>query len=422
MNWARFGATVWVVNVVRFGYLLKPDWTKLEVDKWLNNVGFTKEEEEWMDLEVQRLCQTQAVEDLGESHQMPKELKIMSKIRLAPKKGPKKYRLVINMRPLNWSLIDLHIKYEGLNVALLLLKKGWWMFKCNLKEGYFHVNMHPQSLSLMGFFWKRRWYRYRVLPFGLKHSPIVFSRIVRTLIKYWRRRGIFVIAYLDDFLFMAPTKEKALALQALVQRDFRDLGWIWEDSKSVWEPCQRLEFLGLIIDANLGVLEVPEEKIQKTTRKLRSLVDKKLVTGREIASLAGSVISLARAFAPARLYTRDFYHQLKVFRRKDLDWDDQVELSQKSLEDAKWIMENLSKFKSKAIWKPAQWLQLSTDASLTGWGFCFKEMEGGSHWSEKGHINLLELKAILLSLKSIQNWVKGQNLHILSDSQVAVLI
>jgi hypothetical protein len=351
---------------------------------------------------------------------MPVKLKIMSKIRLAPKKGPKKFRLVINMRPLNGSLPDLHVKYEGLNAALLLLQKGWWMFKCDLKEGYFHINMHPQSLPLMGFCWKKRWYRYRVLPFGLKHSPIVFSRVVRTLVKYWRSRGILVIAYLDDFLFMTSTQADSIKLRSVVQKDFMELGWVWEDSKSIWDPCQRLEFLGLIIDTGMGVLEVPQEKIQKTIGKIKSAVEKKIVSGREIASLAGSVISLARAFTPARLYTRDFYRQLKEFRKKDLDWDCQVELSKKSLEDATWIVENLVKFKSSTVWKPSQWRQLATDSSLTGWGFSFESIEGGGHWTEVAHINLLELKAIWKSLVSIQHMVKGQSIHILSDSQVAV--
>jgi hypothetical protein len=393
---------------------------KLEVRKVVQSVPFSKEEEDWMDREVIRLCQTSAVEDLGESLQMPNQLRIMSKIRLAPKKEPKKFRLVINMQPLNSSLTDLHVKYEGLNAALLLLQKGWWMFKCDLKEGYFHVNMHPQSLPFMGFYWKKRWFRYNVLPFGLKHSPIVFSRLVRTLVKHWRSKGLLVIAYLDDFLFMAPTQLEAVKMREMIQKDFQELGWIWEDSKSVWEPTQRLEFLGLILDTRQGVLEVTPEKIQKTLVKIKSVLEKKIISGREIASLAGSVISLARAFAPARLYTRNFYSQLKGFRKKDLDWDSQVCLTQESLGDAKWISENLVKFKASTAWKPAQWQQLSTDSSLTGWGFSFQKLQGGSHWTEEAHINLLELKAVLWSLISIQSMVKGQNLHILSDSQVAV--
>src|SRR5271165_3955539 len=110
------------------------------------------------------------------------------------------------------------------------------MFISDLKKGYFHVKMHKKSLLYMGFCWKEKWYRYLVLPFGLKHSPIVFSRIVKAMIKFWRLKGIFVIAYLDDFLFMA------LKWKEEVQQDFQNLGWIWEDSKSIWEPTQDSNF------------------------------------------------------------------------------------------------------------------------------------------------------------------------------------
>jgi len=39
-----------------------------------------------------------------------------------------------------------------------------------------------------------------VLPFGLAPSPLVFSKVVGVLVKHWRSKGIYVQAYLDDFL------------------------------------------------------------------------------------------------------------------------------------------------------------------------------------------------------------------------------
>ena len=47
-------------------------------------------------------------------------------------------------------------------------------------------------------------YQYKVLPFGLKDSPWVFTRVVATLVGHVRRLGIQVFYYLDDWR-LAPS-------------------------------------------------------------------------------------------------------------------------------------------------------------------------------------------------------------------------
>ena len=43
---------------------------------------------------------------------------------------------------------------------------------------------------------------YKVLPFGLKDSPWVFSRLVATVIAHLRLQGIRIFFYLDDWLIV----------------------------------------------------------------------------------------------------------------------------------------------------------------------------------------------------------------------------
>lgn len=62
-----------------------------------------------------------------------------------------------------------------------------------------------------------------------------------------------------------------------------------------------------------------------------------------------------------------------------------------------------------------------TDACLTGWG-AVVDIKTGAHWAheELDHINCLELKAILLCLKSLCKDTKGIHIRLRSDNSTTV--
>ena len=66
---------------------------------------------------------------------------------------------------------------------------------------------------------------------------------------------------------------------------------------------------------------------------------------------------------------------------------------------------------------------INTDASLLGWGCAFDSQTTGGQWSDSEaslHINVLELKAILFSIKSFLNSLSNVHIRIRSDSSTAV--
>ena len=66
---------------------------------------------------------------------------------------------------------------------------------------------------------------------------------------------------------------------------------------------------------------------------------------------------------------------------------------------------------------------IQTDSSIQAWGYSFNDQTGGGRWSKqesKSHINVLELGAILLSIKSPKNKIKNSHVKILSDSSTTV--
>jgi hypothetical protein len=60
----------------------------------------------------------------------------------------------------------------------------------------------------------------------------MFSKVIRELVMYWRARGINILPYLDDLLFMIDGCEACRALARIVEKDMRLAGQSidWENS------------------------------------------------------------------------------------------------------------------------------------------------------------------------------------------------
>jgi hypothetical protein len=46
-------------------------------------------------------------------------------------------------------------------------ERDTFMFKFDLKSGYFHLDICPQQHAYLGFMWKRKFYCFTVLVFGI---------------------------------------------------------------------------------------------------------------------------------------------------------------------------------------------------------------------------------------------------------------
>ena len=102
--------------------------------------------------------------------------------------------------------------------------------------------------EFLGFLWivggEQKFFKFLVLPFGLKSAPYIFTKITRPLIKKWRGDGKRVVMYLDDGIGFDQTFESAVAISKSVQSDLRSSGFVINERKSMWNPSQCLDWLG----------------------------------------------------------------------------------------------------------------------------------------------------------------------------------
>jgi len=123
------------------------------------------------------------------------------------------------------------------------------------------------------------------------------------------------MAYMDDLIVMAPSKAEALRQQVTVLETISGLGWHINYEKSLLEPSQSKEFLGLMVDTSTEPLfRVPAEKLHALKHDIKRLLrmhDKAgSVPVRRAAAVAGHCCSLTGAILPAQLLLSNLYHDI----------------------------------------------------------------------------------------------------------------
>ena len=137
-------------------------------------------------------------------------------------------------------------------MAVSYFEVGAYMFTFDLNSGYHHIEVSTVHQCYLGFSWvdpvckKTQFYRFTVLPFGLSSAPHIFTKVLRLLVKYWRLNGLRIAIFLDDGWGIASSPDECASLSKTVKDDLLSAGFVSNDEKSVWEPCQSILWLGIL--------------------------------------------------------------------------------------------------------------------------------------------------------------------------------
>lgn len=130
--------------------------------------------------------------------------------------------------------------------------------------------------------------------------------------------GWRLVHLLDDLLFVPDTYEEAERIRDQAIADLASLGFCVSWKKAVLKPTQCIRFLGVVVDSRQMRFFVPGDKIMELEELIKSFLEEPDgTTYRRMAKIAGRIISMHSALAPARLLTRETY---QCIRPAD-DWD-----------------------------------------------------------------------------------------------------
>lgn len=337
-----------------------------------------------------------------------------------------KKRLVLDLRHVNSHVWKEKTKYEDLKFAIQYFVKDGFMFSFDFKSGYHHIEIHKNSQQYLGFSWemngKTKYFKFLVLPFGLCDAGHVFTKVVRELVKHWRRQGIRIVVYLDDGIGFCDNKNEAILISNKVRSDVISTGFIPNVEKSVWEPVQVLTWLGHVIDLHYFNLSVPFEKVNKFKAVVSSILCRaSRVTARQLAAVVGKVNSMWNVVGSvSRLMTR--HSHICIASRET--WDKPMVLPKAVIDELHFWFENIESLNVKSFGKN----QIATrvvysDASETGCAGYLVDIDDQPvfrSWSDiekQQSSTWREVMGVLTVLESVGHLLEGQVCKWYTDNQ-----
>lgn len=111
-----------------------------------------------------------------------------------------KYRLVVDMRRLNSLCLLESVKLPHIDDIFALLNGARYFTTVDLRAGFHQIPLSHEAQQKCSFSCHKGKFSYRVLPYGLKNAPNIFSDVVTRLLK-----GLegFALAYIDDILIFS---------------------------------------------------------------------------------------------------------------------------------------------------------------------------------------------------------------------------
>ena len=134
-------------------------------------ITFTDHDCALIDLEIQKLQRKHIIEETKAS---PGQF--VSYVFFWPKKNGN-FRLILNLKELNWDVEYYHFKMETLHHAIQLITPGCYMASVDLKDAYYSIPVRTQDRIFLCFHWKEVLYQFTCLPNSLAEAPQKFTKM-----------------------------------------------------------------------------------------------------------------------------------------------------------------------------------------------------------------------------------------------------
>ena len=386
-----------------------------------NNVPFpyklTREEKEAADIEITDFLDKGVIVETEHS-----EGEFISNIFVRPKPNGES-RIILDLTKLNNVVEYEHFKMFSLNTAIDLITPGVWLASVDLKSAYYSVPIATEDRKYLRFNWKDKLYEFTCLPNGLSACPRIFTKILKPIYAKLSEQGVVSFPYIDDSLVVSNTKEHCDWSVKLLCDKMEKAGFTIHKDKSVLQPTTKLKFLGFWLDTVKLEVSLTQDKIDKFTSFARSLLEnKERIKIRKVAVLLG----LMTAYSQGLKYGQAHIKYLEIAKNAALvktkgDFEGTMRVPEEAQQEILWWLHNIDGTPRQIRFDESP-IHISTDASLEGWGAHMSETTAGGRWIEgeaNDHINVLELKAILLALKSlVRN--KQKTIRIFTDNTTAL--
>lgn len=322
---------------------------------------------------------------------------VVSPIGAVPKKQAGKIRVIHHLSypfkgdSINASVVDEYLPLQRFANAACAVRDygpGCWLIKLDVEAAYKQVPVRHEDWPLLGFKWLGKFYYERVLPFGLKSSCRIWDWYAAVLHYFFEQWGLGeVIHYIDDFLFVAPSREIAEEFLRKALDLCKRLGIPMADDKTEG-PVHCLTFLGIELDTIRMIARLNAERLEEIRRLTRDWLGKSQATQKELQSLAGLLTFAASVVRPGRHFVGGLFKLAAAMEAAHVPRSHRWCVSAEIRDDIAWWRDFLPQWNGISLLYERQWLdapriEFFTDSCGTGYGAIYGNEWFAGTWSDE---------------------------------------
>ena len=197
-----------------------------------------------------------------------------------------------------------HFQMDTLIKTLTLITPFAHFSSLNLTDAYLTLGVDPRYFRYLRFEWREVLYQFVSMPFGLKESPFWFQKLCKPPLVVIRQNGFTISGYLDDFLNCEDLYDLCEKAIACTYNTLVSLGFLPNDKKSVYTPCQIIEHLGHVLNSITMTVYLPVSKTEAILNVIHYVLNHPIITVRFLCHVIGKLISCFVANPLGRLHYR----------------------------------------------------------------------------------------------------------------------
>ena len=300
-------------------------------------------------------------------------------------------------------------KLDNLEEMIIEVGQGALLWKRDLSRYFLQLPLDPVDYRRVGFIWRQNFFFFASYMFGLRHSGWAGQAITSAVT--WIHRGLGIahdgvpfrtLNYSDDLAGAEPGERAEAAFKAMGDLLVR-LG-LEEAASKASGPKTKMEYLGVEFNSVTLTKSIPPAKMAQLKDTLFTWLSKKTCTKRQLQSLCGQLLWVARCVQ----HSRCFISRLLAGLRTMAEQHHKMVLTSEMLLDVVWWYTYIKDFNGVSfIINPLKiTLSYAGDACKAGGGAFFDS----EYWSRPlpdsmlGDDPPIHLKEFYVLLISIGLW------------------
>ena len=293
------------------------------------------------------------------------------------------------------------------------------LMKIDISRAFRNVPIDPGDALKLGMNFEGKFYVDRSLAFGAVNGTAIFQRISDAIRKILSKEHITVWNYIDD-IFACVSAQRAQEVFQRVEQLILELGLPINDTKVV-RPADSMTCVGIEVDAQKKTVRIPQGKMEEILTECKNFKTKKVVSRKNLQSLLGKLLYVAKIVVPARAFLNRMLWYLRSTK------SELIRLGDTFHRDLLWFTRFLTLFNESPSFKmigDRDDIHVWVDASLVGIGAVW----GARAYAEKIPEDIRKGRSIVHFemyniIVMIKHWAKrwqGAIVYVHSDNMAVV--